>query len=38
MKSLRKDAERAPVSNIIIVLLLVIGFASFPIKDTIKLF
>ncbi len=38
MRKLRKDAERAPVSNIIIILLLVIGFASFPIKDTISLF
>ncbi len=38
MRKLRKDAERAPVSNIVIILLLVVGFASFPIKDTIGFF
>lgn len=38
MKRLRRDAEKSPVSNIAILLLLVIGFASFPIRDTIEMF
>lgn len=38
MKKLRKDAEKSPLSNILIILLLVIGFVSFPVGDIIKLF
>ena len=37
MKKLRQDAEKAPVTNIVIVLLLVVGFASFPVRETAEM-
>ncbi|PWM70343.1 MAG: hypothetical protein DBX59_10840 [Bacillota bacterium] len=37
MKRLRKDAEKAPVVNIVIAMLLVVGFASFPVRETMRM-
>lgn len=37
MKKLRADAEKSPLSNILIAVLLVIGFVSFPVSDIVNL-
>lgn len=37
MKKLRADAEKSPLSNILIVVLLAVGFVSFPVGEIVKL-